>query len=190
MLLIVKISKPIEISVGICIYALHTSFTSSGTAYSVLVAWQLFTVTSLVVALHCSAPRRVLLPVPLSFSPSLPRVRYFYVSASHTEHSSSSRSFFFSPLSLARLLFNACLACLCGHGLVRANRHVLPAMLCHVRLYPMPFLDVAVVRCRCCLAHSCTLFLSLLFLQPRGGVPAPARSSRSASSWPLSVGLL
>jgi len=68
MLLIVKISKPIEISVGICIYALHASFTSSGIAYSVLVAWQLFIATSLVVALHCSAPSCVRLPESPSFS--------------------------------------------------------------------------------------------------------------------------
>ena len=35
------------------------------------------------------------------------RVRYFYVSGSRTEHSGSSRFFFFSPLYIARLLFNA-----------------------------------------------------------------------------------
>ena len=40
-------------------------------AYSVLVACQLFTIMSLIVALHYSAPRRVRLPVPLSFSTSL-----------------------------------------------------------------------------------------------------------------------
>ena len=35
------------------------------------------------------------------------RVRYFYVSGSRTEHSGNNKFFFFSPLYLARLLFNA-----------------------------------------------------------------------------------
>jgi len=35
------------------------------------------------------------------------RVRYFYASGSRTEYSGSSGSFFFFPLYLARLLFNA-----------------------------------------------------------------------------------
>ena len=113
MLLIVKISKPIEISVGICIYALHASFTSSGMAYNVLVAWQLFSVTSLVVALHCSAPPRVRLPVPLSFSPVLASHSIFLCERqSHRAFKQHQVLFLFPALSRAPT-FQCLLSCLC-----------------------------------------------------------------------------